>query len=69
MQPESELPPIRDEFARRGYDLHLTQTSGGMWEARWVAKGQPVSDWPLTSGTTRLEAARAALGELRAEPS
>lgn len=64
---EEPIGRIRAEFDERGFDLMLTQTTGGVWEARWVAKGQPVTDWPVTNGITRLDAAERALAEMRAE--
>lgn len=64
---EEPIRRIRAEFDAAGFDLMLTQTTGGVWEARWVRKGQPVTDWPVTNGLTRLDAAQRALGELRAE--
>lgn len=64
---EEPIGRIRAEFDAAGFDLMLTQTTGGIWEARWVAKGRPVTDWPVTNGVTRLDAAERALAEMRAQ--
>lgn len=64
---DADIGRIRGDFDAAGFDLMLTQTTGGVWEARWVAKGQPVTDWPVTNGVTRLDAAERALAELREE--
>lgn len=67
MDADEDITRIRSAFDEAGFDLMLTQTTGGVWEARWVEKGQPVTDWPVTNGVTRLDAAERALTELRAE--